>query len=101
MRKHHIVKQWIAVAFSALVQMCLLSQAHAGNLFDTSFPYKDNNYVANPTTSLNTVLKQSNQGGSLLENMLDLFGINYADPMGSGKAIVYVQIIINYVLALL
>ncbi len=33
--------------------------------------------------------------------MLDLFGINYADPSGEGKAIVYVQVIINYVLSLL
>jgi hypothetical protein len=65
------------------------------------FPYTDNNYTANPTTNVGQVLKQWNQAGSLLENLLTLFGINYADPTNKGKAIVYVQIIINYVLALL
>jgi hypothetical protein len=68
------------------------------NDFDATFPYKDNNYTANPTINVWEVLKQSNQWWSLLENMLDLFGINYAWPE---KAMSYVQILINYVLALI
>lgn len=77
--------------------MTLLFNAQAGDAFDTSFPY-GNQYTQQVTTNAGTVLRQTNQWGSVLENMLDLFGINYAWP---DKAISYVQIIINYVLALL
>ena len=97
MRSHRILKHRIAIAFSTLLNMSLLFSAQAGGIFDTSFPYTDNNYTSNPTTNVGGVLKQTNQGWSIIENMLDLFGINYA---GNGKAISYVQIIINYVLAL-
>ncbi len=97
----HIKKQWIAIAFSAIVQMCLLTPTYA----TAPFPYTDNNYTANPTTNVGQVLKQTNQWWSLLENFLTLMGINYADPIvngqRTGKAIIYVQVVINYVLALL
>ena len=42
------------------------------------------------------MLKQTNQQGSLLERLLDTFGLNYA---GDGKALSYIQIVINYVLS--
>jgi hypothetical protein len=35
-----------------------------------------------------------------LEKLLEIFGINYADT-GKGKAIVFIQVVINYVLMLL
>lgn len=92
-----IVKQWVVIALSALMHMGLLTQTYAAE----PFPYTDNNYTAGATTNAGQVLQQTNQWGSILENMLDLFGINYADPSGEGKAIVYVQVIINYVLSLL
>lgn len=96
--RHSVVKQCIAAAFSVTMQICLMSQAYAWGVFDTSFPYKDSDYIANPTTDVGKVLKQSNQWWSLLENLLDLFGINYAGP---NKPLVYVQVIINYVLSIL
>lgn len=65
------------------------------------FPYTDAQYTASATTDIGIVLHQTNQQGSVLHRLLDLFDINYADPSGTGKAIVYVQIIINYALALL
>ena len=93
----HIKKQWIAVAFSALVQMCMMSHTYAAE----PFPYTDGNYTAWATTNVWQVLKQTNQWWSLLENFLTLFGINYADPTHKGKALVFTQIVINYVLAFL
>lgn len=92
-----VSKHWIAVLFSLLVNMCLMFQAQAWNIYNASFPYTDGNYTANPTTDVGQVLKQSNQWWSLLEDFLDLFGINYSWPE---KAISYVQVLINYVLAL-
>lgn len=92
-----LLKQWIIIAFTVLMHMFVMHISYAAE----PFPYTDNNYTAGATTDAWQVLQQTNQGGSILENMLDLFGINYADPSGSGKAIVYVQVIINYVLALL
>lgn len=98
MKYRKIAKHWIVIAFSLVINMCFLSQAQAWNVYDASFPYTDANYTANPTTDFGQVLQQSNQWWSVLENMLDLFGINYAWPR---KAISYVQILINYILALL
>jgi hypothetical protein len=63
------------------------------------FPY-GNDYTNGATTDIGSTLKQANQGGSILENLLDIFGINYADPNGKGKAIVFIQVVINYVLAI-
>lgn len=91
--RYTLIKQWVAIVFSALVHMCLIWQSYA-----TDFYYTDNNYTASATTDLGSVLKQTNQWGSLLENLLDVFGINYAWP---DKALSYIQIIINYVLSLL
>ena len=73
-------------------------QAQAWWIYDASFPYTDGNYTQWATTDIGQVLKQANQGWSILENFLDLFGINYAWPE---KAISYVQVLINYILALL
>ena len=98
MHYHKIAKHWIAIGFSLIINAGLMFQAQAWNVYDASFPYTDGNYTANPTTDVGQVLKQANQWGSILENFLDLFGINYAWP---DKAISYVQILINYVLALI
>lgn len=49
-----------------------------------------------PTSDAGILLAQTNQRASLLERLLDVFGINYA---GDGKALSYIQIIINYVLS--
>ncbi|MEI7478004.1 MAG: hypothetical protein WCJ81_06000 [bacterium] len=62
------------------------------------FPYTDNNYTTTPTADAGQLLKQTSQNGSLLENLLTLFGINYSGP---DKALSYVQVIINYVLSIL
>ena len=97
MQYHKIAKHWIAIWFSLILNMGLMFQAQAWGVYDASFPYTDGNYTANPTTDVGQVLKQANQGGSIIENMLDLFGINYSWP---DKAISYVQILINYILAL-
>ena len=65
------------------------------------FPYTDNDYTSAATTDVGHVLKNANQWGSVLENFLTLFDINYADPNHRGKAIVFIQVVINYILALL
>ncbi len=93
-----MIKQWIVVTLSAVMQMSLISHISYAS---EPFPYTDNNYTAGVTSDGGQFLQQTNQWGSILENLLDLFGINYADPTGNGKAIVYIQVIINYVLALL
>lgn len=94
---HKIAKHWIAIAFSAVLNMTLMFQAQASDVFNTDFPY---NWRPNlqATTNTSELVRVTNQWGSVLENFLDLFGINYA---GEDKAISYVQIVINYVLALL
>lgn len=94
---HKLVKHWIAVLFSLIINIFLVFHAHAWWAFDMNFPYW-NQYTQNPTTEIWEVLKSTNQWWSLLENMLDLFGINYSGP---DKALSYIQIVINYVLALL
>jgi hypothetical protein len=91
---------------SRVLRLCLLSVvgfmmsavsiSHASSV---DFPY-GNDYTNGATTDLGSTLKQANQGGSILENLLDIFGINYADPSGKGKAIVFVQVLVNYVLAI-
>lgn len=48
------------------------------------------------TADAGEILKQTNQWGSLLEKLLSTFGLNYA---GDGKALNYIQIVINYVLS--
>lgn len=52
------------------------------------------------TTDMGKIMSETNQKGSLLDSFLTMFGINYADQW-QGKAIVYVQVVINYVLSLL
>lgn len=68
------MKHWIAIAFSLLLQMYIAGETHAAQ----NFYYTDGTYTAGATTDVGSVLKQTNQGGSILENLLDLFGINYA-----------------------
>jgi hypothetical protein len=46
-----ITKQWVAITFSLIVHLCLITQVNA-NDFDATFPYKDNNYTANPTINV-------------------------------------------------
>jgi len=88
------MKHWIAIAFSLLLQMYIAGETHAAQ----NFYYTDGTYTAGATTDVGSVLKQTNQGGSILENLLDLFGINYAWP---DKAITFGQVVVNYILALL
>ncbi len=64
---------------------------------DKDFPYTYDKWT--PTSDIGKVVNQTNQNGSLLEDYLDLFWINYSGE--NWKAITYVQIVINYVLALL
>lgn len=98
MSRTTVIKQCIAAAFSAIMHVCLVAHVHAGWVFNADFPYTDHPYTSNPTTDAGTVLKNSNQWGSLLESLLDIFGINYAWDQ---KAISYVQVLVNYVLAIL
>jgi hypothetical protein len=86
-------KHRVAAACGLMIQKYIAGSAYAAE----AFPYTDGSYTANPTTDLGKVFKQSNQGGSIMENLLDLFGINYAGP---DKAIAFVQVVINYVLGL-
>jgi hypothetical protein len=86
-------KHRIAAACGLMIQKYIAGHAYAAQ----NFPYTDGNYTANPTTDLGSVFKQSNQGGSIMENLLDLFGINYAGP---DKAVIFGQVVINYVLGM-
>lgn len=67
------------------------------------FPYitdsRNTTVTRTTTTDMGKLLQQTNQGGSLLEKYLTLFGINYSD--GNGKAITYIQVLINYALSLI
>ncbi len=88
-RRLYVIRVWLMGILSTSV--------FASDVFDTKFPYGGGSFTSKPTTNINEVLEETNQWGSFLENMLDLFGINYA---WSGKALSFIQIIINYVLAL-
>ncbi len=59
-------------------------------------PYYQEMQTGTATTDAGVLVKQANQKGSVLERLLDVFDINYA---GQGKALSYVQVIINYVLS--
>jgi hypothetical protein len=61
LHRNHIIKQRVAIALSAVMHLCLLSHAQAGNLYDPNFPYTDANYTSNPTTNVGQVLRQTNQ----------------------------------------
>lgn len=66
---------------------------------EKDFPYTSVQWRTRSTTDIGNILFQTNQEGSLLENYLDLFNINYSNE--NWKAIAYVQVVINYVLSLL
>ena len=59
-------------------------------------PYQEMQNAWAPTTDIGQVVSQTNQQWSLLEDLLDVFDINYA---GDGKALSYVQVVINYVIS--
>jgi hypothetical protein len=84
-------------AIGLCVATLFSSKVFASDVYDTDFPYQWWNFTSKPTTNINEVLQETNQRWSFLENMLDLFGINYA---WSDKALSFIQIVINYVLAL-
>lgn len=58
--------------------------------------YNEMRTAGTPTSDAGVLLAQTNQRASLLERLLDVFAINYA---GDGKALSYIQIVINYVLS--
>jgi|GEM_PF-2996867 len=61
-------------------------------------PYNEMKNAGTPTADIGQIAKQTNQQNSILERMLNVFDINYA---GDGKALSYVQVVINYVLSFL
>lgn len=96
-KKHNLLQNAMIVLISSIMGCFAISTSVSAGV---AFPYQDGSttYTAWATTNVGSVLKAWNQEWSFLETMLDLFGINYTGP---DKAISYVQILINYALALL
>ncbi|MBP6911431.1 hypothetical protein KBC03_07735 [Patescibacteria group bacterium] len=59
--------------------------------------YQEMQTAGTPTADQGAILSSTNQEDSLLERLLSTFNINYA---GNDKALKYVQIVVNYVIAL-
>lgn len=89
--KHRGIFGWIIVVLIAIAHV--VPSAYAIN---RDAPYQEMQNAGNPTADAWSIVSQTNQQGSMLERLLDVFDINYA---GDGKALSYVQVVINYVLS--
>lgn len=90
-KKYHGIIGWVIVAFLAITNVVPSASAINWNA-----PYEELNNAGAATADAGSILSQTNQRNSLLERLLDVFDINYA---GDGKALSYVQVVINYVLS--
>lgn len=90
-KKHTGLIGWIIVAFMSIMQVI-----PAANAISREPYYQEMKDAGNPTADAGLIASQTNQQQSTLEALLDLFDINYA---GDGKALKYVQVVINYVIS--
>lgn len=89
--KHRGILGWVIVAMMSLMQV-----VPAVNAIDRDPYYQEMENAGRPTADAGSIVGDTNQQGSLLETLLDVFDINYA---GDGKALKYVQVVINYVIS--
>lgn len=89
-RRYTGIVGWIIAAFLGLQAMVPVYGINRDPY------YQEMNNAGKATADAGDILKQTNQKGSILERLLDVFDINYA---GDGKALSYVQVVINYVIS--
>lgn len=90
-KKHTGMVGWLLVALISVMQV-----VPAANAISREPHYQEMKDAGNPTADAGLIVSQTNQQQSTLESLLDVFDINYT---GDGKALQYVQIVINYVIS--